>query len=240
MVYSQQIKKKKKMKYSLITPELEGQISEIRQRIRLSMNGIVSDRMIQSGIIYKKNFGVSIPRIKEIASFYSLNHNLAQRLWSLHIRETMIMATLLEPIDKFTRELAQEWVEDFNQIEIVEQTTMNLFCKLPFAPLISCEWVKSDKIWIQITGFILAARITEKLNQKEMAAIIKKAMEMSATKSFHLYKAVALCLCRLCRNDKETAKSILKEMDRFATTSSIAQQFISNEVKQQILFLDIL
>ena len=228
------------MNYYISSPELDARIKEIRRKIRLSMNGIVSEQMIQGGIIYKKNFGVSIPRIKEIALTYTPDHNLAQRLWDLKIRETMIMATLLEPIDKFSMESAAKWVKDINQIEIAEQTTMNLFCKLPYADKIATEWVQSDQIWIQITGFILAARIANSLNPDEISIIIEKGISLSTSDNFHLYKAIALCFARLCRKNKEVASSILKEIEGFSNSAFISRQFILKEVKQEILFLDLL
>ena len=239
-VYLQRIKIKKKMKYSLITPKIEAQTTEIKRKILLSMNGIVADQMTQSGLIYKQNFGVSIPRIKEIATEYSQNHDLALQLWSLQIRETMIMASLLEPVEYFTKETAKKWIESFNQIEIIEQLTMNLFCKLSFANLLVLEWICSTNSWTQITGFILAARITNKLSNDEITVIINKGLELSTTENLHLYKALGLCLSRLCRVNKETATSILKKIEHYSDNSVISQQYISNEVKQEILFLDIL
>ena len=228
------------MNYYISSPELDTRIKEIRRKIRLSMNGIVSEQMIQGGIIYKKNFGVSIPRIKEIALTYTPDHNLAQRLWDLKIRETMIMATLLEPIDKFSMESAAKWVKDINQIEIAEQTTMNLFCKLPYADKIASEWVQSNQIWMQISGFILAARIVISLNADEISIIIEKGISVSTSDNFHLYKAIALCFARLCRKNKEVASSILKEIEGFSNSAFISRQFILKEVKQEILFLDLL
>ena len=74
------------MKFYISTPGLDTKISEIRRKIRLSMNGIVSEQMAQKGISYKINYGVSIPRIKEIAKDYAPDHDLAQRLWMLQIR----------------------------------------------------------------------------------------------------------------------------------------------------------
>jgi 3-methyladenine DNA glycosylase AlkD len=226
------------MKFLVTNPELDGKIAEIRHTIRLSMNGIVSDQMTNNGIIYKQNYGVSIPRIKEITKKYTPNHDLAQRLWLLQIRETMIMATLLEPTDKFTPELAQEWVNSFNQIEIIEQTCMNLFCKLSFATKLAVEWTKSEKIWIQITGFILATRIIDKLSSTEITEIIDTAIESSATEELHLYKSIALCLSRLCRKDKQTATYIMTATGAFSKESSTGQQYIYNEVKHEMLFLN--
>jgi len=228
------------MKYYIANPELDEQIKEIRRKIRLSMNGIVSDQMVQNGIIYKKNYGVDIPRIKEISKSYTPNHDLAQRLWNLQIRETMIMATLLQPLDKFTEDIAQSWVETFSQIEIVEQAGMNLFSKLPYASSLSLKWIESDKIWIQVSGYIVAARIAEKFDQNEISNIVQKAVESSKTGELHLYKAIALCLSRCCRKSKEAATYILKEIAYFSQSSSISQQYIYNEVKQEILFLNIL
>ncbi|HJV79005.1 MAG TPA: DNA alkylation repair protein [Paludibacter sp.] len=228
------------MKYYIANPELDRQIKEIRAKIRLSMNGIVSDQMTQNGIIYKKNYGVDIPRIKEISKLYAPNHDLAQRLWNLKIRETMIMATLLEPVDKFTEEIAQEWAESFNQIEIVEQAGMNLFSKLPYATSLSLKWIHSDKMWMQISGYIVAARVSPKFNQNETAEIVQNALKSAATNELHLYKAIALCLSRCCRNSKEAATYILKEIDAFSQSPSIAQRYIYSEVKQEILFLNIL
>ena len=44
------------MKYFIQNPQLEAIIKEIRKKIRLSMNGVVADKMKESGIRYKQNF----------------------------------------------------------------------------------------------------------------------------------------------------------------------------------------
>jgi 3-methyladenine DNA glycosylase AlkD len=228
------------MKYCLITPVLEAEIAEIRRKIMLSMNGITSEKMTQSGVVYKKNYGVAIPRIKEIASFYTPNSDLAQRLWIIGIRETMIIATLLQPVDRFTPEMANEWAASLQQLEIVEQICMNLLSKLPFANDLCLQWVDSGNVWKQITGFILAARVYEKLTIDEALQLIQRAMKLSTTTEFHLYKALSLCLCRLARKGKETATYISKEIESISDTNFVGQQYISSEVKQELLYLDIL
>ena len=172
------------MKYYISTPDLDAQISEIRRKIMLSMNGITSEQMSERGILYKKNYGVAVPRIKEIASAYSQNHDLAKRLWNLQIRETMIMATMLEPSDKFTIELAREWAEEFDQIEIIELSCMNLYARLSFANVLCIEWASSQKEWIQIAGFILAARVYKEFSPDQLNLIIQKAIEISEDDKF--------------------------------------------------------
>jgi len=228
------------MKYYIANPDLDKQIAEIRRKIRLSMNGIVSDQMFKNGISYKKNYGVDIPRIKEIAKLYIPNNDLAQRLWDLQIRETMIMATLLQPIDKFSETKAQDWVVTFDQIEIVEQTCMNLLCKLPIAPLLCSKWAFAPEVWIQITAYILAARTVSELSQSEVTKLIERGLKISDTTELHLYKAIALYFCRCCRKNKETAIYIQKAIESFLHSSSRSQQYIYTEVQEEILFLNIL
>ena len=85
-------------------PEIDSQISKIKQKLMLSMNGIVSEQMEKNGIYYNKNFGVSIPRLKEIAAETEKNADIAQGLWTLDIRETKILSTLIEPVEKLSIE----------------------------------------------------------------------------------------------------------------------------------------
>ncbi|HLP04494.1 MAG TPA: DNA alkylation repair protein [Paludibacter sp.] len=228
------------MKYYRPDPELDARINEIKRKIRLSMNGVVYEMMTQNGIVYKKNFGVPIPRIKEIAKGYEPNHDLAQRLWSLKIRETMIMATLLEPADKFTPELAHIWAADLNQVEIVEQATMNLLSKLSFANELVLEWIGAENRWAKVAGFLLAARIGGKLTGGEVDCVVLNGMASAGIDDYHLYKSVAVCFSRLCRRGKDTAASIWKELETLSENKSASAQYISSEVKQEILFLDIL
>ncbi len=93
-------------------------------------------------------------------------------------------------------------------------------------------------MWIQITGFILAARVYNQLNATEIQVIIEKAFESSSTTGFHLYKAIALCLSRFCRINAQTAKLIEEKLDMIFRKDSLAQQYIAGVVKQEILFLN--
>lgn len=226
------------MKYCLVTPILEAQIAEIRRKIMLSMNGIVSEKMTQSGIVYKKNYGVDIPRLKEIAASYSKNSDLAQRLWLTKIRETMIIASLLYPKDKFTKQSANEWVSEFHHVELVEQVSMNLFQKLPFANELCLNWIYSNHSWTAITGYVLSARVYDKFSLQDTYSVINKAFESSDTADLHLYKAIALCLSRMCRISKEICNFISTQLDVISETNSSSQRYISSEVKQEIFFLD--
>ncbi len=46
---------------------LQNELKEIRTQLRLAMNGVISTSMREKGIVYKLNFGVPLPEIKQIA-----------------------------------------------------------------------------------------------------------------------------------------------------------------------------
>ena len=60
---------------------------KIKQSLRLSMNGIVSAHQRSQGLNYKINFGVEIPRLKELANQYEKSEPLDTALWQDNIRE---------------------------------------------------------------------------------------------------------------------------------------------------------
>lgn len=227
------------MKFFIENKEIDDTVREIRKKIRLSMNGEVSASMTQRGLKYKRNFGVNIPRIKEISQNYSPNHDLASRLWALKIRETMILATLLQPLKKFSKKDAEEWMEAVDQTELAEQISMNLFSKLPFATELALDLINSDKMWNQIVGFMVIARVWKTISEEELLQILNRSVELSASDELHLYKSISLALSRLCRKDEYFSKLILKKISGFDGSDLVSQKYIFSEIKNEVDFMNI-
>lgn len=134
-------------------------IREIKKKFRLAMNGDVSTAMRKRGVDYKLNFGVSLPTIKKIAAAYYPAPNLAEYLYNENVRESKIMATMLWPVEHFTKEKAEEWVLKADKLEIAEQAAMNLFSKLPYAKEIALEWLKSENPVVRMNAHLLFVRL---------------------------------------------------------------------------------
>lgn len=222
------------MLYFIENKAIDATIKEIRRKIRTSMNGETVSSMRAMGVLYKQNFGVSIPRIKEIASKYEPNHDLAQRLWAIDSRETKIMATLLQPIQDFKPETAEKWLLMINQMELVEQISMNLLSKLPYAAEISTQWIHQENYWLRLTGFTVIARIWNKFNVSQIEQIIAASLQYSVIDDFQLYKSIAVALSRLCRYSEETAKTIFNKIEHFENSENISEKYIFNEVRGEM------
>jgi hypothetical protein len=203
--------------YSFISPSFEVVLSEIKSKIRLSMSGVTATKMHESGLVYKKNYGVSIVRMKELARGYEPNEELAKLLWNLKIRETMIMSTLLYPPEK--------------------KITMNLLSKLAYSPTLAIRCVNSNAKWSQIIGFMLTTRITHLMSYDDVQLVIQRSNQLSSTDDFQLYKSIGVALAKLCRMSEEVVTTVQWVVSEFEDSTERSKLFICNEVKQELLFL---
>lgn len=134
-------------------------IQSIRKRCRMAMNGIASTSMRSHGLNYKLNFGVSIMQIKEIASHYDANADLAQILWKDGTRELKIIATLLYPLSDMSLDTAEQWIKEIPNQEIREQLCFNLLQHLPEAFDLAKKIAQDDTLENRASAYFLLGRL---------------------------------------------------------------------------------
>ena len=132
--------------------DLQETLKDIKTQFRMGMNGVTSKSMRDKGLDYKLNFGVEVPRLKEIAARYAKDHQLAQALWKENIRESKILAAMLQPVDTFYPEIAEIWVEDMHYPELAELTCQHLFQYLPYASEKAFEWIADEREYFAACG----------------------------------------------------------------------------------------
>ncbi len=137
----------------------EETIREIKTELRANMNGVASQLMRQSGLDYHVNFGIELPRLREIATQFVPNHQVAQALWHEDVRESKILATILMPTERFFPEVCDIWVSQITNSEIAQMAVLNLFSRLPDAGTKAFEWMASTNPMHQLCGFLLVARL---------------------------------------------------------------------------------
>lgn len=134
-------------------------VRQIKAQFRLFMNGVLSQSLREKGLKYRLIFGIELPRLKEIASSYEQNHELAQALWKEDIRECKILAAYLQPTDTFDPELADFWMESVHNTELADYLCMALFRRLPYASQKAFQWMASENRMEVYTGFRLMTHL---------------------------------------------------------------------------------
>lgn len=147
------------MDFILDDKETELKFQQILKLVKARKSGEVADLMKQKGITYKINWGVSIIDLREIATQFGQDHLLALKLWNKQWRETMILATLIDEPKRVTEEQIDFWTKTFENTEIAEQASANLWVKTKFAFIKAMEWCRGKKHIIRFTGLHLIGRL---------------------------------------------------------------------------------
>lgn len=220
--------------------DIQEQLREIKTQFRLSMNGVVSQSMREKGVNYKVNFGVELPRLKEIASAFEKNHDLAQALWKENIREAKLLAGMLQPVETFYPEIAEIWIEDMQYPELAEITTMTLFQHLPYASSKVFEWIADEREMFQTCGFLLAARLFTRgfeLHERAEAEFFDQAAATIQSEPYQPRKAAALALKKYGGTNKGNAKKVNRLISEFNKSEKPEVKSLAEEIGVEIEYL---
>ena len=209
-------------------------IKEIKKQFRLFMNGIVSQSMREKGLDYKLNFGIELPRLKEIAAKFEKNHDVAQALWKENIRECKILAGMLQPIDTFYPEIADIWVEDMHYPEIAELTCMNLFQHLPYASDKAFQWMADEGEYFQFCGYMLMARLLmrgSEMNERAENEFLDQAMTALQGETGMICRSASTALKKYASQSGGNAKKLLKLLQPLAASEKQEVLALIEDVK---------
>ena len=215
-------------------------IREIKAQFRLFMNGVASHSMREKGLDYKLNFGIELPRLKEISLKYEKNHSLAGELWKENIRECKILATLLQPVETFLPEIADIWVEEIRQPEIAELLCMNLFQHLPYASTKAFQWMADEREYFQVCGFLTLARLFMKggyLNERAENEFLDQAIATLAdAEENHRPAQAALTALRMyVRLGKNQSQAALKATLTLGSCDPNYRASIRQQLEEEII-----
>lgn len=153
------------MDFLIDNPETEKEYQRLLRQVKVRKNGEISALMKRQGIEYKLNWGVSVVELRELAQELNPDHLLALKLWNKQWRETMILATLLDEPEKVTEEQMDFWTKSFENREVAEQASANLWVKTRYAFVKAIEWSRGKKHLVRFTGVHLMGRLA--ITQKE-------------------------------------------------------------------------
>ena len=214
-----------------------GQLKEIKTQLRLAMNGSASASMREKGLVYKLNFGVELPRIKEIASQFEKDHDLAQALWKENIRECKILAGLLQPVESFYPEIMDIWIDAMPTMEIAEMTCMHLFQYLSYAPAKCLQLIADEREYPQICGFLTIARLLTRKGDMEARVeneFLDQAVVSYQAGSFAVRKAVMTALRKYMAGNEAHAFAICRLVEPLKDNSNEQGQALWQWVTQEV------
>ncbi len=217
--------------------DLHEQLKDIKTRLRLSMNGAASQSMREKGLVYKLNFGVELPRIKDIASSYEKDHTLAQALWKEDIRECKVLAGLLQPVGTFFPEIADIWADTMPNAEIAGLTSMHLFQHLPYAPSLSFRWIADERELVQVCGFQTIARLLLKRGEMTSRAaneFLDQSVCAFLSGGYQVRSAVMAAMRRFMHHSEGNAFLVCRRVEGMKDSPDEAERLLYGLIRDEV------
>jgi 3-methyladenine DNA glycosylase AlkD len=210
---------------------------EIIKKLKKLSNPKAIEGMARYGITPQKTFGVSIPNLRKIAQKAGRNRDLAQRLWASDIRETRILASMIDEPAGVTEDQMERWVKDFDYWEICDQCCMNLFEKTRYAYPKATEWSHGQEEFVKRAGFVLMARLAvSDKNAKDFPfekffLLIKR--ESTDQRNF-VKKAVNWALRQIGKRNVTLNKNAIKVAEDIQQMDSKAAKWIASDAIREL------
>lgn len=198
---------------------IQEQVKDIKKSFRLLMDGKTAQSMRDKGVVYKLNWGASIPMLYEKAQEIGKDYDLAIELWKENVRECKILATMLMPADQMLPEVVDIWMEQTDSQEIAEQAAFNLYQHLPYAADKAFQWLASDKELYQLCGYHILTRLfmnKQEPNERGINEFIDQALAALQGPSLIVRKAAMQSIIRFAELGivyERMAKSALKSLN---------------------------
>lgn len=207
-------------------------VLEIKSQVMHRANGEVAENMRMAGIIYKVNYGVPIPELKELAKPYKGDHDLALELYAEDIRECKILASLIADPERLTGEQIDEWAAEFTNPEIVEQVCGNLFWKSEFALSRSIEWCLSNDELLRKAGLLIIARKASDTAIKEglLEPYIGIIEDMAEDMTDLTQSAAQFALREIAKRSPELAARVSETASRMTESENELAAWVGNEL----------
>ena len=131
----------------------------IKRDFRSLMNGTAAASLREKGLHYRLIFGVEWPQLIRLSAEIGKDHDLAQALWKEDIRECRLLAGLIQPVETFSLELADVWIETMHYPEEAQYTVLSLFQHLPHVSEAAFNWIARSEEMYRLCGWLVLARL---------------------------------------------------------------------------------
>lgn len=125
--------------------------------MRLSGEKRNVEGMARFGIRAKKVFGVSKPKMDQLARRIGKNHELGLRLWKTEIHDARLLGMLISEPQRVTAGRMELWVKDFDNWDVCDGTCCHLFVDARPAWKKAFAWTRRKKEFEKRAGFALGA-----------------------------------------------------------------------------------
>jgi len=193
--------------------------------------------MARFGIWAKKVFGVSKPKLDELARKIGKNHELGMELWSTGIHDARLLGVLVSEPEKVDAKQMNRWVRDFDNWDVCDGTCCHLFVFAAPAWKKALEWTRRKKEFEKRAGFALAAflavhdKLAADTNYKKFLEAIER--EAWDDRNF-VRKAVNWALRNIGKRNLRLNRGAIASAERIRRQDTRAARWIAADALREL------
>ena len=193
--------------------------------------------MARFGIRAKKVFGVSKPKLDELAKKIGKNHELGMELWSTGIHDGRLLGVLVSDPQKVGAKQMDRWVRDFDNWDVCDGTCCHLFVFAAPAWKKAFEWTRRKKEFEKRAAFALAAflAVHDKLASDTSYKRFLRAIEREAwDKRNFVRKAVNWALRNIGKRNLRLNRAAIVSAERIHRQDTRAARWIAADALREL------
>ncbi|MDO8886758.1 DNA alkylation repair protein [Candidatus Oleimmundimicrobium sp.] len=210
---------------------------DVIEKLKSLSNPRAIEGMARFGITPERTHGVSIPNLRKMAKEIGKDHNLARELWKSNIRETRILACMVDEPNKVTEEQMESWVKGFDYWEICDQCCINLFEKTEFAYQKAVEWSEREEEFVKRAGFVLMAVLAvhdKKADDKEFEKFLLIIKREAADNRNFVKKAINWALRQIGKRNLNLNKKAIEVAKEIQKLDSKAAKWVATDAIKEL------
>lgn len=193
--------------------------------------------MARFGIRAKNVFGVSKPKLDELARKIGKNHELGMELWETGIHDARLLGILISEAEKVSAKQMDRWVKDFDNWDVCDGSCCHLFVFAAPAWKKAFEWTRRKKEFEKRAGFALEAFLVVHDKRAADASYKKflKAIEREAWDDRNLVrKAVNWALCNIGKRNLRLNRAAIASAERIRRQDTRAARWIAADALREL------
>lgn len=208
----------------------------LMRRLRSQASERNAAGMRKFGINGGDMLGVSVTELRLLSKDFGTDHDTAMQLWSTGVHEARILAGIVEEPEKVSDAQAEAWLKDMDSWDLVDQTCLNLYSKMPNPFRRARDWVSREREFEKRTGFALIASIAafgKGQADQEFIDFLPQIKKASTDDRNFVKKAVNWALRQIGkRNNKLHSKALACAKEIEAIDSPAAKWIASNAIRE--------
>jgi len=176
-------------------PKINDRIREIRKEFFAFRNGIVADKLRKAGDPHGMIMGCLLvditgiaQRTRETVDSKEQLAAIASELWSdTNSRECRLAAPMLYPAEEMSQELAMQWCENVETMEVADNLCHKLLRHINDADALFRQLIAQDSPLVKYTGYRLLLNLLL-LGKVQPTASLKAIVENEAERAESLLK----------------------------------------------------